>query len=90
MKKVIIISVCAAVTLYILSFVTSCSSTSITASSRSGAQLWGENCMRCHNAPSPITFSDVEWEVAVPHMRIRANLTEIESEKILEFMKSAN
>ena len=77
------------VVVFSLMFISACSSQN-TASEKSGAQLWGENCMRCHNAPSPITFSDVEWEVAVPHMRIRANLTEIESEKILEFMKSAN
>ena len=25
--------------------------------SKSGAQLWGENCRRCHNAPDPNTFS---------------------------------
>ncbi|NOZ35484.1 MAG: cytochrome c [Chlorobi bacterium] len=57
---------------------------------KSGAQLWGENCLRCHNNPSPETFSDVEWDVAVMHMRIRANLTDEEAKKIAKFLKTAN
>lgn len=57
---------------------------------KSGAQLWSENCARCHNLRSPSTFSDSEWDVAVHHMRIRANLTAEESKKILEFLKSSN
>jgi len=90
MKKGIIILFGALIALYTLGLFSSCSSTSTLASNRSGAQLWGENCMRCHNAPSPITFSDVEWEVAVTHMRVRANLTELEASKIVDFLKSAN
>lgn len=90
MKKGTIILFGVVVAFYTIGLISSCSSTSTLASNRSGAQLWGENCMRCHNAPSPVTFSDVEWEVAVTHMRIRANLTELESNKIVEFLKSAN
>jgi len=68
----------------------SCSSSSEMSAAKSGAQLWGENCLRCHNTPSPETFSDVQWDVAVMHMRIRANLTEDEAVKIVEFLKRAN
>lgn len=57
---------------------------------KGGAQLWTENCIRCHNIRSPSTYSDAEWEVAMHHMRIRANLTAEEHKKILEFLKSAN
>ena len=57
---------------------------------KGGAQLWTENCVRCHNIRSPSTYSDAEWEVAMHHMRIRANLTAEEQKKILEFLKSAN
>ena len=57
---------------------------------KGGAQLWTENCVRCHNIRSPSTYSDAEWEVAMHHMRIRANLTAGEHKKILEFLKSAN
>jgi nitrate/TMAO reductase-like tetraheme cytochrome c subunit len=59
-------------------------------SGKGGAQLWTENCIRCHNIRSPSTYSDAEWEVSMHHMRIRANLTAEEHKKILEFLKSAN
>ncbi|MBV6640381.1 MAG: hypothetical protein KI791_06675 [Cyclobacteriaceae bacterium] len=57
---------------------------------KSGAQIWAESCIRCHNTASPSTFSDVEWDVAVSHMKLRAQLTQVEAQKVLEFMKSAN
>ena len=55
---------------------------------KSGAQLWAENCARCHNIRSPGSLSPVQWEVAMMHMRVRANLTPEEHKKILEFLKS--
>lgn len=58
--------------------------------SKSGAQIWGETCIRCHNGASPQTFSDVEWDVAAMHMQLRANLTPSETKKVVEFLKSAN
>ena len=57
---------------------------------KGGAQLWAQNCTRCHNNRSPSTYSDTEWDVAMHHMRIRANLTAEEHRKILQFLKSAN
>ncbi|RUA34086.1 MAG: hypothetical protein DSY77_06900, partial [Bacteroidetes bacterium] len=50
---------------------------------KSGAQLWAESCIRCHNTASPATFSDTEWDVAIKHMEIRAQLTKVEAEKVL-------
>jgi hypothetical protein len=58
------------------------------ATGKSGAQLWAENCVRCHNIRSPGSFSPVQWEVATMHMRVRANLTPEEQKKILEFLKA--
>ncbi len=87
-RLIFFIGVVVAVTIVLLA--AGCSATSNVAANRSGAQLWGENCVRCHNAPTPATLSDWEWEVAVSHMRLRANLTELESEKIVEFLKSVN
>ncbi len=73
----------------ILGYMTGCQpSPSITA--KSGAQIWGETCIRCHNVASPDTFSDVEWDVATMHMQLRANLTPDETNKVLEFLQSAN
>ena len=55
---------------------------------KSGAQLWAENCVRCHNIRSPSSYSGMQWEVGLMHMRVRANLTPEEHKKILEFLKS--
>ena len=57
---------------------------------KSGAQLWAENCNRCHNAPDPHTFSDDQWDAAAEHMRQKALLTDTEITKIRDFLKSAN
>lgn len=57
---------------------------------KSGAQLWGETCNRCHIAPSPSDYNDTDWETISLHMRVRANLTAHDSQMIEEFLKSAN
>lgn len=57
---------------------------------KGGAELWGENCLRCHNSPSPSSFSDEQWEVVGMHMKMRANSTDEETRKIIEFLQSAN
>lgn len=55
-------------------------------SSKSGAQLWAENCQRCHNTPSPTTFSHDQWVTIGMHMQTRAQLTDKEREKIVAFL----
>ncbi len=57
---------------------------------KGGAQVWAQNCMRCHNLRQPHERSDREWEAIVLHMRIRANLTAEEHRLIVEFLKAAN
>ena len=57
---------------------------------KSGAQLWSENCTRCHNTPPPSIYSDAQWEVVGEHMRYKANLTDQEVKKVVAFLKSAN
>ena len=59
------------------------------ASSASGEKLWSQNCRRCHNQFSPDTFSPSQWDVVATHMRVRANLTATEHEKILKFLQGA-
>lgn len=54
---------------------------------KSGAQLWAENCQRCHNTPSPSSFSAEQWETIGMHMQSRALLTDKERDKIIEFLK---
>ncbi len=56
---------------------------------KSGVQLWSENCQRCHNAPSPSSFSASQWETIGMHMQSRALLTENEKNKIIDFLQSS-
>ncbi len=73
------------------SLIASCSTAGTQSiAAKGGAQLWSENCARCHNSRSPSTYGDAQWDVAMAHMRLRANLTAEESKKVLEFMKSAD
>lgn len=53
---------------------------------KSGAQLWVENCQRCHNTPSPSSFSKEQWVTIGLHMQTRAQLTEKEKDKIVAFL----
>jgi hypothetical protein len=55
---------------------------------KTGIQLWGENCGRCHNAPGPGEFSATNWEIIGRHMRVRTNITETEEKKIIDYLKS--
>ncbi len=57
---------------------------------KTGVQLWGENCTRCHYAPSPTVYSDQQWDIVGTHMMVRSNLTQVEKEKIIEFLQTAN
>ena len=89
MKKLSIILSIAALALT-GSYISGCKTQTELVKAKTGAQLWGENCIRCHNTPSPDTFSDYEWEVAGLHMQIRGNLTADETTKVIEFLQSAN
>ena len=58
-----------------------------TVAEKSGAQLWGENCNRCHAAPTIDQYSKEQWEVIGEHMKSRANLGDEEVKKIVSFLK---
>jgi hypothetical protein len=70
----------------VIVIVNSCT-TSQKVSAKSGSQLWAENCQRCHNTPSPSTYSPEKWETIGMHMQSRALLTDKERDKIVEFLK---
>lgn len=57
---------------------------------KSGAELWAENCNRCHNVRPPTSFSDAQWHAIIRHMRQRANLTGEEARAITVFLQSSN
>ena len=56
---------------------------------KSGAQLWSENCQRCHNLPDPKSFSGDQWITIGMHMQTRALITENEKNKIVEFLQQS-
>src|SRR5688572_4768721 len=58
------------------------------ARTRGRAQMWTQNCIRCHNARSPGYYSDREWQVAIHHMRVRCSITTEEYKAILAFLQS--
>lgn len=51
------------------------------------AQLWQENCIRCHNARPASWYSEREWDVAMHHMQVRGYLTGDETRAISEFFR---
>ena len=55
-----------------------------------GAQLWAENCSRCHNIRPPQSYSDSQWEAVVMHMRMRADLTGPEQRSITQFLQASH
>lgn len=67
----------------------SCAASKLVAE-KTGMQLWGENCIRCHNAPSSAEYGALQWETIGMHMKLRANLTDDETNKIVTFLKSGN
>jgi hypothetical protein len=56
----------------------------------SGAQLWSENCMRCHNGRPPDEFTGQQWDIIVHHMRMRANLTGEQAREIVKFLQASD
>jgi hypothetical protein len=56
-------------------------------SNKTGTQLWSENCQKCHNTPSPNSFSPNQWETIGLHMQSRALITDDERNKIVAFLK---
>jgi len=87
-------------TLLTILFITACSSVTSNQPTDStqtpspiaahGVQLWADNCARCHNMRPPESYSDAQWDVAVLHMRVRANLTADDANAIVKYLKSAN
>lgn len=55
-----------------------------------GAQVFSNNCGRCHNLRASTERSDVQWDIIVAHMRARANLTRSEAEAVKIFLQMTN
>ncbi len=60
------------------------------ADNESGAQIWSQNCMRCHQLRSPAQYTPAQWGVIVQYMRLKAGLTGEQAKKVLAFLQSAS
>jgi cytochrome c1 len=89
MKKPTITSIILAAGIGAAIIINGCAATQIV-KAKTGMQLWGENCIRCHNAPSSADYSNAQWETIGMHMKLRADLTDDEITKVVEFLKSSN
>ncbi len=90
MKKINMITAFLAVSCLLIVSLTfnSCAPTKAVAD-KSGAQLWAENCQRCHNTPAPSSFGPEQWETIGMHMQTRSLITEKERDKIVDFLKGS-
>jgi len=87
MKKIIIILAFIVASAGLL--LSGCAPTQMIAD-KTGVQLWGENCNRCHNAPSMEQYNKDQWVVIGDHMRVRANVTNEEVTKIVGFLQGVS
>jgi mono/diheme cytochrome c family protein len=55
-----------------------------------GAQVWANNCGRCHNIRPPTERTDAQWTIILMHMRARANLTRHQAEAVLAYLQATN
>lgn len=55
-----------------------------------GANIYADNCGRCHNPRAPRDLDDRDWAVAITHMRIVAGLPGREARDVLAFMQANN
>lgn len=89
MKKLILIGMLS-LSITAIAILSSCTAQREVAAQKSGAELWAQNCIRCHNIPSPTAYNNDEWETIGLHMRERANMTNEQISKIVEFLQTAN
>jgi hypothetical protein len=49
-----------------------------------GEAVYKTNCTRCHNTPP--SMNERQTRVVVSHMRVRANLTEVDAKAVLLYL----
>ena len=86
MKKIVLIIIALTISSSAL-LLNSCAPTKAIAD-KSGVQLWGENCNRCHNAPSMDQYSKDQWAIIGNHMKLKAGLTNDEVSKIVKYLQT--
>ena len=49
-----------------------------------GEAVYKTNCTRCHNTPP--SMNERQTRVVVSHMRVRANLTEVDAKAVMQYL----
>lgn len=57
---------------------------------KGGAQLWVDNCSRCHNYRSPTEFTPNQWNTIMLHMRFQGGLTCQEAKEVLDYLTQSS
>ena len=53
---------------------------------KSGAQIWAENCTRCHTPRPAAQYTPQQWDLITTHMRLRCDLNGEEQRAVYHFM----
>lgn len=88
MKRYMKLTALFAVVAIIVSF--AISSVGLAGSSLTGEKVYNQNCSHCHAERQATERTDLQWKIIAAHMRVRANLTAEEAQKVLEYLQSAN
>ena len=54
----------------------------------SGAQVFAENCSRCHEAPDPAARTGRDWRSISLHMRVIADISRVDQQHVLVFLRT--
>src|SRR5512134_1395727 len=54
---------------------------------RSGVEIWGAVCGRCHLIQPPDRYTAKDWDAIATHMTVTARLTTAQGEAILAFLR---
>lgn len=58
------------------------------AAQRTGVEVWGAVCGRCHVTQPPNRYTANQWQAVGTHMVITARLTTAQAEAVIDFLKS--
>lgn len=57
---------------------------------RDGAQLYQQNCSRCHSERFATEKTDAQWQTVMLHMRIRGQIPSKDADAILDYLQQSN
>lgn len=55
-----------------------------------GAEVWGQQCARCHTPRDPNEYRDRDWSTVMLHMRTVANLSREQTEFVTAYLQAVS